>query len=297
MKVYKDPKTGSQRLFIPTNIEDNPILIKNDPAYYNYLRGLPEPLRSAWYEGKWDVLFGQHFKEFGEHLRTEPWYMGDYPMGRLFGGLDIGIGHPTSFGLYYLAPDGHIELLFTYLENGHNHRWHAEKIFENIEGFHKYTNGHFPVKVFCGHDIWRRGSLRDGAQYAPIDEYLDVFAGKDTEFIRANLDKPQGCALIHRVFSKENGAPPFGYWKDTNEHFELGVSTVITDDKNLEQYSKMTGDDTVDQFRYALMGMCSEIAEKKASSFNNKFTDVIPMNIDPFVNHRYAGGFKSTGLA
>lgn len=63
-KPFTDPDTGRNRIFIPAKIADNPALMANDPNYLAFLNGLPEPLRSAWKDGNWDIFVGQYFKHW-----------------------------------------------------------------------------------------------------------------------------------------------------------------------------------------------------------------------------------------
>ncbi len=52
---------GMVRQYIPGKIEDNPILMERDPDYVNRLDGLPEPFRTAYKDGDWDIFMGQAF--------------------------------------------------------------------------------------------------------------------------------------------------------------------------------------------------------------------------------------------
>lgn len=53
------------RMFIPSKVQDNKILLANDPGYVARLReiGSPELVR-AWLEGDWSVITGAYFPEF-----------------------------------------------------------------------------------------------------------------------------------------------------------------------------------------------------------------------------------------
>lgn len=71
----KKAKPGSEtyRVFIPSTIDDNPILLENDPAYVNTLEGLKttDPaLYEAWRHGEWEVFAGQVFTEFSREKHT-----------------------------------------------------------------------------------------------------------------------------------------------------------------------------------------------------------------------------------
>lgn len=63
---YIDPITKRGRVYIPSRIYDNKILMKADPSYLTFLDGLPEKLRKAWRDGNWDIFSGQFFEEWDE---------------------------------------------------------------------------------------------------------------------------------------------------------------------------------------------------------------------------------------
>jgi phage terminase large subunit len=56
--------------FIPALVYDNEALIRTDPSYVEQLRALPQRLRDAWLNGRWDVFEGQFFSDFNEELHV-----------------------------------------------------------------------------------------------------------------------------------------------------------------------------------------------------------------------------------
>lgn len=56
--------------FIRALVYDNEELLKSDPSYIGQLRALPERLRAAWLDGRWDVFEGQFFSEFSYELHV-----------------------------------------------------------------------------------------------------------------------------------------------------------------------------------------------------------------------------------
>lgn len=61
---FQDTVTGVWRVFIPSKLEDNPILLKGDPGYVDRLRGVgADWLVAAWLSGDWDVVAGGMFDD------------------------------------------------------------------------------------------------------------------------------------------------------------------------------------------------------------------------------------------
>lgn len=90
--VDRDFRAGERAAdyaFIPARVYDNPVLMEADPDYARTLEALPEGLRAAWLEGRWDIFAGQFFPEFdvGRHV-CAPLTL---PAGwRCFGAMDYG---------------------------------------------------------------------------------------------------------------------------------------------------------------------------------------------------------------
>lgn len=61
----KDPQTGMVRMFIPSRVTDNKLLLEKDPEYVARLKGIgSQELVRAWLEGDWSVTLGAYFPEF-----------------------------------------------------------------------------------------------------------------------------------------------------------------------------------------------------------------------------------------
>jgi hypothetical protein len=60
-----EDESTSTRMFLPSKVTDNKILLAADPNYVNRLKGLGSPeLVRAWLEGDWNVVQGAYFPEF-----------------------------------------------------------------------------------------------------------------------------------------------------------------------------------------------------------------------------------------
>jgi hypothetical protein len=67
----KDPATGTTRVFIPSRVTDNRVLLARDPGYVDRLKGVGSPeLVRSWLLGDWSVVIGSFYPEFGpQHIR------------------------------------------------------------------------------------------------------------------------------------------------------------------------------------------------------------------------------------
>lgn len=70
-KPITDPKSGRMRMFIPSKLTDNIILMQNDPNYYDDLELVGnETLIRMWKHGEWDVPLGTFFDSFNKDIHV-----------------------------------------------------------------------------------------------------------------------------------------------------------------------------------------------------------------------------------
>lgn len=92
------------RVFIPSKIGDNVLLMRNDPTYILRLRQSgSEALVKAWLEGNWDIVDGAFFDEWDEARHVLPVH--EFlkllnPSMVLFRAFDWGSAKPFSVGWY-----------------------------------------------------------------------------------------------------------------------------------------------------------------------------------------------------
>lgn len=264
-KTFRDPDTGYTRIFIPSTVDDNP---HADPDYVVWLTGLPEPLKSAWRYGSWDLYEGQFFGDFGPHLSAEPFTLSvAQASGHLYGSLDVGTSHPTSFGMWYIAPDGTIWRMFSYDMSGGNHAEHAKNIYDKIEAF-PYAHGMFPEIIWFDPAAATKVKLSDKMTGSVIDEYVNLFKekGRDTRFVPANNDRRAGCRILKMLLKGRNGTPEIRYFRHWNTTLVEGMANVVTDKNDIEVYQKSAGDDEADQTRYGAVGCWSILSKDKQST-------------------------------
>jgi len=95
------------RVFIPSKIGDNQLLMRNDPTYILRLRQAgSEQLVKAWLEGNWDIVDGAFFDEWSDQNVLEMGWLDRIPANALkFRAHDWGSAKPASTG-WYAVSDG-----------------------------------------------------------------------------------------------------------------------------------------------------------------------------------------------
>jgi hypothetical protein len=104
----RDPITEHIQMFIPSKVQDNKILMENDPTYVNRLRGTGSPeLVRALLDGDWNVVQGAYFSNFDINTHViDPFEIPEHWVK--IRGFDWGSAKP--FACYWGAvSDGEIE--------------------------------------------------------------------------------------------------------------------------------------------------------------------------------------------
>jgi len=105
------------RVFIPSKLGDNTLLLRNDPTYVLRLRQSgSEALVKAWLEGNWDIVDGAFFDEWDtdRHVLSRDWIFRIPQHSMRFRAFDWGSAKPFSVGWYAVSdgtwglPDGAI---------------------------------------------------------------------------------------------------------------------------------------------------------------------------------------------
>lgn len=104
--LIKDPDSELERVYIPSKLSDNQILVNNDPLYQARLRQTgPGSLVKAWLEGDWDIVSGGFFDDVfsaDKHI-LRPF---ELPLQwQLITSFDWGFSAPSSFGVFARVTD------------------------------------------------------------------------------------------------------------------------------------------------------------------------------------------------
>jgi hypothetical protein len=263
-KTYYDPDTGHTRIYIPSKVSDNPHIYENDPSYVTYLDSLPDRLKRAWRDGSWELSEGAFFTDFGSHMEERPI---DIPENecisgnRLFGSLDV--GRCTSYGQWYVGPDGIIHRLFTYYAELNSTRDHAIAIKEQI-ATHGQSHGHFPRVVFADPSAWTAIKLNETMWRSAIDEYVEAWP-KSVTFERANNNRVNGCLVMQDLFKLRDGRPQVYYVNKFNTSYAEAIPAAGIDENNRDQYEKTDAwtDHVCDDVRYGLVGIYTWLTGQK----------------------------------
>ena len=251
----EDPEDYS---FIPSRVQDNTALMRAQPEYLRTLQALPERLRRAWLEGRWDVFEGQFFSEFRddpEHYRDrrythviEPFPVPeDWNVVRSY---DWGYAKPFSCGWWAVDREGTIyRILELYGGTGTPNegvRWTNDRQFSEIariEREHPYLRGR-QITGVADPSIWDASRGESTAETAA--KHGVYFTPGDNSRIAGWMQ----CR--YRLAFDGNGYPGMYVFR-TCEAFLRTVPLLQFDPRRPEDLDSQGEDHAADEWRYLCM--------------------------------------------
>ncbi|UJX41705.1 terminase family protein [Desulfovibrio sp. JY] len=106
LKMAAQEEGGMLRTYIPGLLQDNPILMQRDPGYLARLDALPEPYRTAYKDGNWDIFIGQAFEFSRARHVVKPMPIPEH--APLYMTFDWGYGAPFALGWWWEDADGRL---------------------------------------------------------------------------------------------------------------------------------------------------------------------------------------------
>jgi hypothetical protein len=251
MHPYTDPKTNLTRVFIPSRIQDNAILLQNDPTYINRLKGSgSDALVKAWLEGDWDIVAGAFFDCWNRQKHViKPFKIpDDWPRFRSF---DWGSAKPFSVGWWAVA-DGTTDLprgaLVRYRE------WYGMKDDEPNVGL-KLTAEEVAEGI-------RIRDSNDSFAYSVADpscwkvdggpSIAERMLAKKVLWRRADNQRLNGWDQMRQRFIGEDGVPMI-YCFETCTHSIRTIPLLQHDEIKPEDIDSDMEDHAADEWRYACM--------------------------------------------
>lgn len=246
------------RIFVPSTVFDNQILLQNDPAYAARLAALPDADRRALLYGDWDAFAGQVFSEW----RADPAHYADrrythvvdpfpIPRGwRVVRGFDFGYSRPFSVGWWAISPDGALcrirELYGCTGTPNEGVRWEPARIAREIK------------KIEQDDPNIRGRTVRGVADPSIFDESRGESVAQMMEregifFDRGDNSRIAGKMQVHhRLAFDQNGAPGLTVFS-TCRHFIRTVPALVYDPVNVEDVNTAMEDHIYDEMRYVVM--------------------------------------------
>ena len=288
---------GMMRSFIPGLLEDNEILMRTDPNYIHRLDALPEPFRTAYKEGNWDIFMGQAF-HFNRDMHVCP----QYPVpanAQVYQTFDWGFGAPYSCGWWWADADGRLyrfgEL---YGWNGQPNEGirqtdseianaiiqkEVELGLRNDGPDHKTRTPKRKILRIAGHDCWnKKPDYKGGGQGVST---VEVFSKFGLFFTKGDASRELKIRQFHeRLRIPEEGLPMVQVY-DSCTHFIRTIPLLQTDPKNVEDIDTTLEDHVYDECCHIFMArpITPFIKPKRKSSYEQRIENLYKPKTDDFM--------------
>lgn len=240
-KLLTDEITGGKIQFIPAQVYDNVVLMKNDPNYVKRLENLPENEKRAFLYGDWDIFAGQFFGDWRKDKHViQPFQVPEH--WRKWRAMDWGFNDNCSIGWYTVSEDGRVykyrqiyvrEMLASAI---------ARKVVELSEGENiRYT--------VAGHDCWQKR----GNDHTQGESIAETFAKNGVPLERADISRVIGWQRVKEYLQDAPDGKPYFQVFSTCEDTIRTFPVMIYDDRIVEDMDDSLEDHAVDETRYSLM--------------------------------------------
>ena len=268
---YEAGEDPADYTFIQSLVTDNRVLMESQPDYVRQLQALPDKLRRAWLEGRWDVYEGLFFEEF----RTTPDPARCAAAGispeeaakrrlfthvvpafapprewKLYRSFDWGYSRPFSCAWWAVDYDGRLyRILELYGCTGTPNegvRWTPDRVFSEIrrlETEHRYLAGR-SIEGVADPAIW---DASGGESIAETAERHRVF------FLPGDHKRIPGWMQCHYRLCFDEGGVPMMYVFDTCAAFLRTVPLMQHDRTRPEDLDTSLEDHVCDEWRYLCM--------------------------------------------
>lgn len=259
--VFPDGKSEMRRqsrIFVPSSIFDNKILMENDPEYITRLASLPENEKRALLYGDWDSFSGQVFTEWrnnpdGYISRKNTHVITPFKIPsswKIYRGFDFGYSRPFSVGWYAVDHDARLyrirELYGCTGTPNEGVRWEPQEIARQIKRIEsedinlkgRYINGIADPSIF---DESR------GESVGVMMERQGVF------FEKADNTRIAGKMQLHNRLAFDDSGVPMLYVFSTCKHFIRTVPALVYSQTDVEDIDTDAEDHIYDEVRYIAM--------------------------------------------
>lgn len=269
---FNNTSVSLDRVFIPSQLKDNQLLMSNDPTYVARLyQAGSKDLVNAWLLGLWDRITGAFFSEFepGKHVLDAGWL--DYipRHSYCFRAIDWGFAKPYSVGWYVVAdgtwslPRGALvrfEELYGYGgQPNEGTRQNIDQVARSIKARDQHILSQYGLRV--------RPGVADPAMFQRHGgpSMIEQMIKNGVIFGRGDNKRDPGWQQIRRRFAgptpfDDDGLPlpitddrPLLYIVETCEHLIRTLPLAQHSETNPEDLDTDGEDHALDELRYACM--------------------------------------------
>lgn len=250
----------TSKIFVPSKVFDNKILLQNDPEYLKRLATMSEAERNALLYGSWDSFEGQVFTEFiddpahyADRRRTHVIMDFRIPSHwKIIRSLDWGYTKPFSVGWHAVDEDGRYYRIREYYGcKPHTPNVGVKKEAEDVAE---------DIVQIENNDINLHGKRITGiadpaifAEEGSGSSIASLFARHHIFFDKGDNARIAGKIQYHnRLAFDQDGLPMYYVFKSCKDYIRT-IPNLVYSEKNVEDIDTDGEDHIYDESRYAIM--------------------------------------------
>jgi hypothetical protein len=242
--MMEDKQSQMSRMFIPSKVSDNKILLDKDPGYIDRLRGVADKeLTDAWLNGSWDSIVGAYLSMLRrDQVVVDPF---EIPRGwTVFTCGDYGETNPTWWGILAVDFDDDIYVVDEYQRSDAGGADHARSVRALIDHC-PLIIGHRPRLNLAPHDMWTVRRPGEASQaLAPADSFIR----EGIHLTRANMERVNGWRNMKDLFYADR----VKFFKGRTDRVLSSLASLQRDVNNPEDVWKGGDDHASDGLRLGI---------------------------------------------
>lgn len=256
-KVYSD-ENGHSTVFLPSLIQDNSFLMKNDPLYLKRLEQLPEKEKKALLYGDWDIFEGQVFSEWRNNPQgylTRQYTHVIKPFAipkewRRFRSFDFGYAKPFAVTWFAVDHDGRAylyrELYGCTGTPDTGIKWTAQQIANEILKIEREQECGHRITGIADPAIWNATGSEEGS-IAEMMQACGVY------FEKGKNNRLAGKMQVHYRLAIDKTGLPMLYVFQTCRNTIRTLPLLTYDPSNPEDVDTRQEDHIYDTIKYFFM--------------------------------------------
>lgn len=261
------------RIFVPSTVFDNKILLDNNPDYLTSLASMPEAERKALLYGDWDTFAGQVFCEwkndpdrYADRINTHvinPFIIPE--SWKVYRSFDWGYSRPFACHWYAVDHDKRMycirELYGCTGEPNVGERWEPSHVAQEIKRIEAEDPNLKGRSIYGVADpaIFNSTGAHTGESIASLMEACGVY------WEPGDNNRLNGLMQVHHRLAFDDAGKPMLYVFHTCKHFIRTIPALVYDETDVEDVDTDGEDHIYDELRYICMRNPISPAPKKAT--------------------------------
>ena len=271
-KTYYPPDGGRSRIFIPSTMDDNPILMQKDPDYVRGIKSIKDlKLRAAWWKGDWNTFSGQFFDVWDPAVHViKPFRL--HPNWTRYRGLDWGYTAPAAVPWIAVDYDGNHYLYREFYETGNVPREVARKVLGMT------PDDEYISETMADPSIWAKNQYGAGKnlEQATTKSIHDQMEDAGLYCTKANNDRVNGWQAMRELMYHDANSKPKFFVFDTCVNTIRTIPGLVHDDRKVEDVNTDGEDHMADAIRYEIMHTYKSMKPERDKGHFERIIDRLP---------------------